>query len=263
MIIWLAAFYCLLSTTLISWEPLFYAMQSLQHKIMRVLVVLENVRFVDGLISGCRCRATRRHPDASVSKMWRYFRVFKVDLSLINHVRMIWCSYKNSQLNFRSEQRERTIQGKHGNSRFKRNRKNKTHPQHTYYTHNSTLLWRVHVQPGLKSNHSGSSWWGYSPYKQAFFHYVFTAVKKYLLLSCGPRKHPRGLCSIEQLLSTDHERRFQWFGMNTSLHNTKGWTGREVGGSRTVGVNSVGRAGSSYHTATMAASRNILLVHYR
>lgn len=101
--------------------------------------------------------------------MWRCLRVFKVDLSLINHVRMIRCSYKNSQLNFQSEQRERTILGKHGNSRFKRNRKNKTHPQHTYYTHNSTLLWWVHVQPGLKSNHSGNSWWGYSPYKQAFF----------------------------------------------------------------------------------------------
>lgn len=181
MIILLAAFYYLLSTTLIrtdlrpiSLEPMFYAMPSLQHKIMTVLFVVENVRFVDGLISGFRCRATRRNPDASVSEMSRYLIVFKVDPSLITRVRMIWCSYKNSQVTFRSEQREMTPKQKSRESMEipelnRTEKENKAHPQHTHYAHNSTLLWWVHVQPGLKSNHSGNSRWGYSPYKRAFF----------------------------------------------------------------------------------------------
>lgn len=182
---------------------------------------------------------------------------------MITRVRMIWCSYKNSQLTFRSEQRERTPKQKSRESMEipdlnRMEKGNKAHPQHTHYTQNPTLLWWVHVQPGLKSNHSGNSRWGYSPYKQAFF-IMFsqqsTTSSVFFFFS-------RGLCSIEQLPSTDHERCFQWIGMNTSLHNTKGWTGREFGGSRMVGVDSLGRAGSSYHTATMAASRNILLVHY-
>lgn len=73
MIILLAAFCYLLSTTQIradlhpiSLEPMFYAVPSLQHKIMTVLVVVENVQFVDGLICGFRFWVTRRHPDASV-----------------------------------------------------------------------------------------------------------------------------------------------------------------------------------------------------
>lgn len=91
-----------------------------------------------------------------------------------------------------------------------------------------------------------------------FSSWCFHSSQKYLLLLCSPQKDPRGLCSIEQLPSTDHERRFRWFGMNSlSHHYTTQHKGMNRTGSWTVGVDSLGRAGSSYHTATMAASRNI------
>ncbi len=133
----------------------------------------------------------------------------------------------------------------------------KAHSRHTYDTHNSTLPWCVRVQPGLKSNHSGNSWWGYSPCKQAFLHDVFTAVKNIFCCYVVLRKILVGcaqLSNYHPLITRDVSDGSAWI----VCHITTQHKGMNRTGSWTVGVDSLGRAGSSYHTATMAASRNIM-----
>lgn len=61
------------------------------------------------------------------------------------------------------------------------------------------------------------------------FNYFSGAVKNKSCCRVVLQKHPRGMCSIEQLLSSDQERRFQWFGMNshhiTTRHKEMSGTG--------------------------------------
>lgn len=195
--------------------------------------------------------------------MWRYLRVFKVDLSLINHVRMIRCSYKNSQLNFRSEQRPK------GQSRESMEIPGLNGTEKTKHIHNTHTIPTIQLSCGESTFSQGwnqitvGTFGEVTVLTNRLFSLCFHSSQKYLLLSCGPWKHPRGLCSIEQLLSTDHERDVSsgsaWIHHYTTQRDEQDGRLEEVG---TVGVDSVGRAGSSYHTATMAASRNILLVHY-
>ncbi len=185
------------------------------------------------------------------------FQKHEVDLSLIHHIWMICCSYKNSQLTFLSEQRERTPKIREsGNSSFKWRTK-KAHSRHTirYPQFNSPM-----VRPSSARVEIKSQWElvvRLQSLQTAFLHDVFTAVKNIFCCYVVLRKILVGcaqLSNYHPLITRDVSDGSAWI----VCHITTQHKGMNRTGSWTVGVDSLGRAGSSYHTATMAASRNIM-----
>ncbi len=168
---------------------------------------------------------------------------------------MICCSYKNSQLTFLSEQRERTPKnpGKVEIPAVNGEQKSTVTTNILYPQFNSPMVRPSSARVEIKSQ------WDLVVRLQSLqtgFSWCFHSSQNYLLLLCSPQKDPRGLCSIEQLhplITRDVSNGSAWI----VCHITTQHKGMNRTGSWTVGFDCLGRAGSSYHTATMAASRNI------